>query len=327
MITTLIPAYKPQFIPELLFGLATQTFKDFKIIISDDSPNGEITSLIANPALASLISKLDIHVIAGPKQGGYTNIFNLVRCYAQNSEFFHILLDDDVIYPTFYETHMRSHDEAKALVSVSARWNANKQGQPYALTMDSSTSKAFEKNFSAANIAQQLVAKGTNKLGEWSHAVFKKEAASLILNPRIADTSYFGIDDLGSFIHATINHPGLWIPTPLGFFRVHGEQNTHNTQNATIKCSHFAWIALGISAFEQGWITQEQLWALISKIKGKVQMRFSQDLLGIQMLNVLNAHTSYNQQLKQDFLSLWNGYLKEIKLQEILDGDLTIQLL
>lgn len=327
MITTLIPAYKPSFIDELLLSLASQTYKQFKVIISDDSPDGVVNQIVQSKQLSHLTRQLHIQIVKGPQQGGYSNVFNLIRNHAQSSDFFHILLDDDVIYPTFYEAHIRAHEKAQALVSVSARWNANKQGQPYAQTMDFATSQSFTSDFSAANIAQQLVAKGTNKLGEWSHAVFRKEAADVILSPRIAETSYFGIDDLGSFINASINQPGLWIPTPLGFFRVHGEQNTHNTQNATIKCSHYAWIALGISAFEQGWITQEQLWALISKIKGKVQIRFSQDVLGIKMLNVLNAHSTYNQQLKQDFLALWNSYLREIKLQEILDGDLTIQLL
>lgn len=327
MITTLIPAYKPAFIDELLISLASQTFKQFKVIISDDSPDQIVTSIVKSKQLAPITQHLNIEVIEGPRQGGYSNTFNLVRNYANQSEYFHILLDDDVIYPTFYETHIRQHQKSNALVSVSARWNANKHGQPYALTMDYATSQAFEQDFSAANIANQLVSKGTNKLGEWSHAVYKREAANIILKPNINGIGYFGIDDIGSFIHASMEHKGIWIPAPLGFFRVHGEQNTHNTQNDTIKCSHYAWIALGIASYEQAWISEAQPWALISKIKGKVQTRFSQDALGIKMLSMLNGYTNYNTNFKHDFLALWNGYLKDIKVQEIIDGDLSIQLL
>lgn len=327
MITTLIPAYKPTYLDELLHSLATQTYKQFKVIVSDDSPDGVVNQVIQSKQLSHLIQQLNVTVIRGPMQGGYTNTFNLVRNYANNSEYFHIMLDDDVIYPTFYEAHIREHQKSNALVSVSARWNANKQGQPFALTMDYATSQIFEQSFSAANIANQLVSKGTNKLGEYTHAVYKQEAASIILNPSINGISYFGIDDIGSYIHASMQHAGIWIPDPLGFFRVHAEQNTQNTQNDTIKCSHYAWIALGIASYEQSWISEAQLWALISKMKGKVQMRFSQDALGIKMLNLFNSHANYSANFKDQFIALWSAYLKEIKVQEILDGDLSIKLL
>ena len=327
MITTLIPAYKPTFIDELLLSLASQTYKHFKVIISDDSPDGIVTKIIQSKQLSHLIQPLNVKVTRGPQQGGYSNIFNLVRNYANSSDYFHILLDDDVIYPTFYETHIREHQKSNAFVSVSARWSANKQGQPFELTMDHTTSKTFEQDFSAANIAKHLVSKGTNKLGEYSNAVYRSEAAKLILEPSIHGISYFGIDDMGSFIHACMNKTGIWIPAPLGFFRVHGEQNTQNTQNDTIKCSHYAWIALGIASYEQAWISETQLWGLISKIKGKVQMRFSQDSLGITMLNLLNSHSVYSSGFKDAFFAIWNAYLKEIKVQEIIDGNLTIKLL
>jgi GT2 family glycosyltransferase len=147
MITTLIPAYKPTFIDELLHSLATQTYKQFKVIVSDDSPDGIVTQVIQSKQLSQLTQQLNVTVIRGPQQGGYSNIFNLVRNYANSSDYFHILLDDDVIYPTFYETHVREHQKSNALVSVSARWNVNKQGQPFALTMDYATSKAFEQDF------------------------------------------------------------------------------------------------------------------------------------------------------------------------------------
>ena len=327
MITTLVPAYKPAFIDELLLALASQTHKPAKVVVSDDSPDGVIQQIIQSKQLSHLTQDLNIEVVNGPKQGGYSNIFNLVRNYAANTEYFHILLDDDVIYPTFYETHMREHAKTDALVSISARWTANKQGQPYALSMDYATSEAFQQDFSTSNIAQQLVAKGTNKLGEWSHALFRNQAAPLILNPKIDDFSYFGIDDLGSFVHACIAQPGIWIPAPLGFFRVHGEQNTQNTQNDTIKCSHYAWIALAIASLKRRWINETQAWAVITKIKNKVQMRFSQDPLGQQMLAILNAHTGCNAIFQQDFLAVWNSYLKAIQVQDIIDGDLTIKLL
>ena len=327
MITTLIPAYKTTYFSELLLGLATQTFSNFKVIVSDDSPNNEITRLIKSPQLAGLVKHLNIEIIEGPKKGGYTNALNLVRQYSHNSEFFHILLDDDLIYPTFYETHIRKHHSKDALISVSARWTANPLGQPYKQAIDYETSRSLEHSFGAKKIGKLLLPKANNMLGEWSHGVFRKESSTKILKPEIGGISYFGIDDFGSYLNATQEQDGIYIPMPLGIFRMHPNQNTKNTHNPTIKCSHYSWIALAIGGVEHDWISQDEAMNAIKRIQNNIVAKYSQDSLGIKMLHVLNAHTEYNQHLKQDFLALWNGYLTEIKVQEILDGDLSIQLL
>lgn len=326
-ITTLIPAFNTQFIPELLASLVTQTFKSFKVIISDDSPNNEVTKLINSPEMQELKKLLNLKIIEGPQKGGYANTFHLVRNYAHQSDFFHILLDDDIIYPTFYETHMRKHSSILAPVSISARWTANQFGQPLSLPMDESTSQSFSLQFNAAAIFKALIPRCDNKLGEWSHAVFRKEAADSILNPYLNGICYFGLDDIGSFIHATSQKSGIWIPTPLGFFRTHDRQNTNRINNTTIKCAHYAWIAFAIIGIENALISKEKAWQCIRYISHSIRERYSEDTLGISMLTLLDAHHEYSAMFKEDFLALWNSYLEEVQLQKVLVGDLNIQLL
>lgn len=326
MITTLIPAYKPTFIDELLISLVTQSFKQFKVIISDDSPDQVVTAVIKSKQLAHITQQLNLEIVTGPQSGGFSNIYHLVRTHANDSEFFHLLFDDDVIYPTFYESHLREHMAKRSLVSVSPRWTANETGQPIAQSMDYVTSQALSQSFSAHNIAKHMVAIGTNKLGEFSHFLYRKEAANILLNPTIDGISYFGLDDIGSIVHATIEQEGIWIPQALGFFRTHKHQNTQNTQNDTIKCAHFAWIALAISCLERGWITEPQAWQCIRKMQGKIQMRFSQDALGIKMLEVIANHLNHFHEFKQAFLGIWDEYLAELRINAILNGDTTIKL-
>ena len=45
-IATLIPAYKPDFLAELFASLRSQTFKDFRVILSDDSADDAITAML-----------------------------------------------------------------------------------------------------------------------------------------------------------------------------------------------------------------------------------------------------------------------------------------
>jgi protein O-GlcNAc transferase len=326
LITTLIPAYKSEYILELLTSLITQTYQNFKVIISDDSPNGEVTAIINRAQNDGLLKSLNFEIVTGPKKGGFPNIYNLVRCYASQSEFFHILMDDDLIYPTFYETHMREHSLTRANLSVSARWNANQYGQPCGVIMDYQTSQYFKKTFNADSISKALIPNGNNKLGEWSHAVFRKEAADSILHPDINQVSYFGLDDIGSFIKATQDQPGIWISDILGIFRSNPNQNTGQLDNDTIKCAHYSWISLAIIAVENNYISEALAWNCISIIGNTIRIRYSSDKLGIEVISILNKHKQYSNNFKKEFMEIWNGYLKKIQIQEILDGDLSIRL-
>jgi len=326
-ICTLIPAYKPKYIEQLLLSLTTQTYSHFKVIISDDNPNGEVTALVQRLKQLDLYKKLDIAVVPGPKKGGFVNIYHVVRSFAQEAEFFHIMMDDDLIYPTFYETHMREHAAKNALVSISARWNAIETGQPYGVLMEEAMSALFSRQFDAATIAKTLIPNCSNKLGEFSHAVFRREAAEIILNPSMRGISYFGLDDIGSFIQAAQQQPAIWIPTPLGIFRNNPEQNTGKINNNTIKCGHYAWIALALIAVENRWISADEAWTSISIMRNAVRVRYQQDALGQQMLAVLDAHEAYSEALKNDFLAVWNTYLTQLNIEKIVAGDLSIQIL
>ncbi len=124
-ITTLIPAYKTKYMVELLTGLATQTHKPARILISDDSPNGEFTELLRTMPVAH---RLPIEVCAGPKNGAYENFKHLVRHWNGSTDLFHILLDDDVLFPDFYARHVMAHAMApETACSISARWTANER--------------------------------------------------------------------------------------------------------------------------------------------------------------------------------------------------------
>jgi hypothetical protein len=286
-----------------------------------------VTKVINSAEYAVFKEHLDIEIVEGPKKGSFPNIFNLVRNYAHQAKFFHILMDDDVIYPSFYEVHMRKHTKVYANVSVSARWNANEAGQPYATPMDHETSQYFSESFTSQSISKALIPGCNNKLGEWSHAVFRSEAAAVILKPSINSVSYFGLDDIGSFISATENLPGIWIPTPLGIFRESPSQNTGKNENNTIKCAHYSWISLAIIAVDNNWINEDDAWLCISLIRNTIRNRYSNDKLGMEMLAVLNAYELYSDSFKNQYLDIWNRFLHEIQLYKLLSGDLLIPIL
>ena len=131
-IVTLIPAFKPQYLPDLLNSLRLQSRPTRKIIFSDDSPDGAYRATLMSDAFAPLRQGLDIECHEGPRRGGYPNVLRLLDIWAGSSALVHVLLDDDVIYPEFYERHLVAHASAHFSCTISRRWTASNIGQPLA---------------------------------------------------------------------------------------------------------------------------------------------------------------------------------------------------
>ena len=65
-ITTLTPADKKEYLGELMEALHRQSFKDFDLILPDDSPGGVITDMTRQGHFGRLTSGLDLQVVRAP---------------------------------------------------------------------------------------------------------------------------------------------------------------------------------------------------------------------------------------------------------------------
>ena len=59
-ITTLIPAFRQDYLESVFRGLATQTYKNFSVIVADDSADGIVSGEIRSGKYNAYTSKLDI---------------------------------------------------------------------------------------------------------------------------------------------------------------------------------------------------------------------------------------------------------------------------
>jgi hypothetical protein len=250
-LVTLIPAYKPAYLADLLTCLRTQTRRPDLVIISDDSPDGAFTKALAMPEAAVLADGLDIEVVPGPRRGAYPNVRHLVACWAGSSDFVHVLLDDDVIYPEFYERHLAAHDSARRLVSVSRRWRAQENGIPVGegampTAITASGRRLLEAD--AGFVFGTTLPSCHNWLGEFSNAVLRAEAMGVVDEPVLGGVPTSGLEDLGLFLAASLEAPLAILNEHLGFFRVNPGQNTRRVMSPLIKAAHLAWPAMAIAA-------------------------------------------------------------------------------
>lgn len=262
-LAVLIPAYNPNFFKQTLIGLKNQTFKNFDVYISDDSPNDTISRNVLTWKKRGLFSDLNISIIVGPKNA-WLNHHRLDNLYSSNYEFIHFLMDDDFVYPTFYEQHLAAHKHGDFSVSVSQRWLSNEDNIPIGRMPDVGFLTNNGAHFSVLDIrtlANTLLPTCYNWLGELSNMVFRSDGAPLFERPpaTIADINYFGLIDLGTCLRVAQKKPLVFISSFHSNFRQHEAQTTHKHGTWGTRLIRLCWASFAITSHSKGLLNDSQL--------------------------------------------------------------------
>jgi len=314
-ITTLIPAYKFKYCMELLISLRHQTVKPARVIFSDDSPDQEFVEFFSMDSVRDVIADLNIEVVPGPRTGAWGNFQHLIDIYlrqgGEKTEFFHILLDDDIIYPRFYEHHLDAHRLAHLSCVVSRRWTALESGQPIGDNLPVPQA-VIDHPYNMLSLTpeilfQHTVGTGTNWLGEFSNVTFRADLAREIYHPVMAGVPYVGLEDLGSFLKSSLYAPVGYIKEFLGAFRTSPYQHSANPMGKPLKSAFLAYIALAISAREVGQLSDVQCVDAILRASNFIRQHYS----GEDDMKVFcdMMHESSGIFIEQDFLLAWLHFL------------------
>lgn len=315
-VTTLIPAYKTKYLVELLTGLVTQTLLPKRVIVSDDSPGGEFGELLRSPAMALAMRKLPIEIHQGPRAGAYENFKHLVQLWDGSTEFCHLLLDDDVLYPDFYMRHMMAHATGRYPGSISARWCANERGQP---VEGMPIPKAVWFSNDRTLLLDSTVLFSTtlpdcqNWLGEFSNCVMRKEMAELLFKPEFGGVSYAGLWDLGAFLAASLIGPVPYIQDRLGMFRAGGEGHSAQMMGKHMKAAHLGYGAMALGASRIGRLGAEQARQAYAGLHAALQSRYAQEADVAPFIDVMRRMGEGDAAAEEDFLPLWNAFLASHK--------------
>lgn len=267
-IATLIPAYKPAYLVDLLVGLRHQTVKPSLIIVSDDSPNQAFVHHLSIEPLKSALADLPLEVMPGPRSGAYNNFRSLMKVWAGRTELVHLLLDDDVIYPEFYARHQAVHALGHFNVSISRRWTSLENGQPTrTLPLPPLVADSPQRMLALKTpmVFASTVAVSLNWLGEFSNAVFRGEFVPRLDDLSLADVDFTGLEDLGAFLKASLDAPLAYINEHLGCFRTSPHQNSADLMGRPMKLAHLAHIGLAIAARRLGQISDSSAASVFAK--------------------------------------------------------------
>ena len=270
-ITCLVPAFKVKYFEHLIFCLNTQKIKPKSVLISDDTANGDFLLAVKSEHIRQLAQGLPIEVVRGPKQGNHKNIESLLRLYLQNpTSHFHILNDDDIIYPDFYFQHAATAEKSNPLCSVSRRWIANDFGIPVAcapLPDEISSANGTGINVSPALLAESFLIQEENWIGELSVAVFRSDflgkPEEFCLHQQVP---YFGLNDIGSFLKASLKESLVFINQYLGAFRISSD-GISNSKGYPFSLFLLAKISIAMIAYENNLIDIKALNKTIQNVQ------------------------------------------------------------
>jgi len=307
-ITTLVPAYKPKYLVELLTALRHQTVKPARVLFSDDSPGLEFTRLLDSEPIRPLVAELNIEVVEGPHTGGWPNFLHLLEVWGGRTELFHFLLDDDLIYPTFYERHLAAHQGADTLCSVSRRWTALENGQPLRdLGLPDAVARHPHRLLSlpADILFATTVARSANWLGEYSNAVFRAEFAPEVRATAMDGISYIGLEDLGAFLCASLVKPLAYVNETLGSFRMNAEQHSAKPMGRAMKMAHLAYLALAIAARRLGRLSEAECRMVMKSLCPLVAQRYGGEADMAEFSALMPAMAEGGLDAEREFLDLW----------------------
>lgn len=310
--TTLVPAYKPKYLIELLTALRHQTVKPARVIISDDSPDQAFVAMLADEAIKRAIADLKVTVLPGPRSGAYNNFRRLLQLFGeQPTELFHLLLDDDIPYPSFYERHLQAHSSGTVHCAVSRRWTALESGQPIRdLPVPTAVATHPQRllGLDARVLFTQTAGMSANWLGEFSNATFRAGMAAELDDPSLDGICFTGLEDLGAFLKASLHGPVGYINDHLGYFRTSGEQHSADPMGRPMKLAHLAYVALAIAGRRLEKLTPEQCNNVLAALCPLIPQRYGNEADLAELNAVMPALAGGDAAAENDFLALWQVY-------------------
>jgi hypothetical protein len=312
-LTTLIPAYKTKYLVDLFTSLIHQSRRPDLIIISDDSPRSAYTAWLRSATLAPLLVELNLHIVQGPRRGSsYANVRHLLDVWGGESDLVHLLFDDDILYPEFYERHLAAHASGRFPCSVSRRWTALETGYPVArLQIPGELANHPQRLVPVAAdlIFPTTIPRCRNWLGEFSNTVMRAELRDVLARAELNGISYEGLEDIGLFLAASDRGPLCFLNDTLGAFRHGPDQNTSQLHAPVMMKAHMAWAALAIAARRSGRLDATQSADGLAHLRQLVEARYTgqerMDGFRRQLADLVDGRAG----AQEAFLAAWQDFV------------------
>ena len=250
-VSILIPAYnKPHYLELALKSALNQTYENIEIIISDDSTNGEVQSMI-QPYLS------EYECITYVKNKPRLEAENFNKCIElANGDYINFLLDDDLFHPEKIKRMMYCFFSLENISFVTSyRELIDENGKvlsPSTLNVKIAKETTL---FEGKELGDYMLKNLKNVVGEPTTVLFNRKFLGGDFGC-FKGKGYSAINDIATWLDMMRKGKVVYIEEPLSYFRQHSGENQKQMQ-FTLKTIE-EWIELIIDAYNSGFLNCEQ---------------------------------------------------------------------
>ena len=216
-VSILIPAFRPEFLDVSIATSLGQTWRDFELIISDDSAGTDVESVV------SKWEDSRIRYVRNPNRGlpGANRDHLISLATGKYMKFLH---DDDFLFPETLERLTEAAEKSAAAVVFSSWCVIDEMGRPGQLV--EAVESGEERVFPTEEFFERVVAQRLNLVGGPSHVLLERDALQAIPDPfDLQGVRMRFLTDVALFTN--LAHHGMKF-VGMGFlgsiYRVHGGQ-------------------------------------------------------------------------------------------------------
>jgi glycosyltransferase involved in cell wall biosynthesis len=237
LVSILIPAHSPQFFAQALGSALAQTWPNVEIVVGDDCPGEEIRALVES--MPDPRVRYERHVPALGFGGNFTRLFELAR-----GEYIKYLNHDDLLAPACVQNLLVGlHKHPGTVLASSRRLLIDAEGKRLPDEEATQPIVGASQTIDGKALGNHLILSSTNRLGEPSTVLFRKDALRLEEGTIFHwnGNEYLCLADMSLWLRLLSAGHAWWDEQPLSAYRQHGGQLQRSARGAA-RCVIERWL-------------------------------------------------------------------------------------
>jgi glycosyltransferase involved in cell wall biosynthesis len=250
LITVGIPAYKADHLSQAIASVLSQTFGDYELLISDDSPDDRVKAVVEQ------FCDPRIRLIDGPRRGLVPNSVHVWE--NASADLLKFVYDDDFLLP-FCLAGLATPMEADRDLTFAFSYRYLVDGAGRIGGAPEPFAKGEPTRFAASVLPRHIVSKIRNPVGEPTNILIRRS--------RFPDTTclshFCGVPvrhmiDVTFYLNAALQGPSIGIPSFHAAFRRHEQQVSWRRKAPAFSAGVYEWELFMRGSVQLGLVTPQE---------------------------------------------------------------------